>query len=53
MLDTDILSEFLRGNHKVIAKVDEHLKSLALLILASSHIMKFSTAYYLKTLENS
>lgn len=26
MLDTDILSEFLRGNPKVIAKVDEHLK---------------------------
>ena len=26
MLDTDILSEFLRGNTKVIAKVDEHLK---------------------------
>jgi len=27
MLDTDILSEFLRGNPKVIAKVDEHLKA--------------------------
>ncbi len=26
MLDTDILSEFLRGNSKVIAKVDDHLK---------------------------
>ena len=26
MLDTDILSEFLRGNLKVIAKFDEHLK---------------------------
>jgi len=26
MLDTDILSEFLRGNRKVIDKVDEHLK---------------------------
>ena len=26
MLDTDILSEFLRGNLKVIVKVDEHLK---------------------------
>jgi tRNA(fMet)-specific endonuclease VapC len=26
MLDTDILSEFLRGNQKVINKVDEHLK---------------------------
>ena len=26
MLDTDILSEFLRGHSKVIAKVDEHLK---------------------------
>ena len=25
-LDTDILSEFLRGNQKVIDKVDEHLK---------------------------
>ncbi len=26
MVDTDILSEFLRGNEKVIANVDEHLK---------------------------
>lgn len=26
MLDTDILSEFLRGNSKVITKVDEYLK---------------------------
>ena len=26
MLDTDILSEFLRGNDKVIRKVDQHLK---------------------------
>ena len=26
MLDTDILSEFLRGNSKVIEKVAEHLK---------------------------
>ncbi len=26
MLDTDVLSEFLRGNPKVIAKVDEQLK---------------------------
>ncbi len=26
MLDTDILSEFLRGNPKVIAKVDDYLK---------------------------
>lgn len=26
MLDTDILSEFLRGNAKVISKVDEHIK---------------------------
>lgn len=26
IVDTDILSEFLRGNEKVIANVDEHLK---------------------------
>jgi predicted nucleic acid-binding protein len=26
IIDTDILSEFLRGNSMVIAKVDEHLK---------------------------
>jgi tRNA(fMet)-specific endonuclease VapC len=26
MLDTDILSEFLRGNPKVISKVDDYLK---------------------------
>jgi tRNA(fMet)-specific endonuclease VapC len=26
MLDTDILSEFLRGNPSVVTKIDEHLK---------------------------
>jgi tRNA(fMet)-specific endonuclease VapC len=26
MLDTDVLSEFLRGNRKVANKIDEHLK---------------------------
>ena len=26
ILDTDILSEFLRGNSKVISKVEEHLE---------------------------
>jgi hypothetical protein len=28
MLDTDILSEFLRGNPKVINKVDEHIERI-------------------------
>ena len=34
MLDTDILSEFLRGNPKVIAKVDEHLKEFGFISLS-------------------
>jgi tRNA(fMet)-specific endonuclease VapC len=34
MLDTDILSEFLRGNSKVIAKVDEHLKEYGFINLS-------------------
>ena len=34
MLDTDILSEFLRGNSKVIAKVDEHLKEFGFISLS-------------------
>ena len=34
MLDTDILSEFLRGNSKVIAKVDEHLKEYGYISLS-------------------
>lgn len=34
MLDTDILSEFLRGNLKVIAKVDEHLKEFGFIYLS-------------------
>ncbi len=34
MLDTDILSEFLRGNQKVIAKVDEHLKEYGFVSLS-------------------
>ena len=34
ILDTDILSEFLRGNPKVIAKVDEHLEKYGLVSLS-------------------
>ena len=34
MLDTDILSEFLRGNPKVIDKVDEHLKAYGFISLS-------------------
>jgi predicted nucleic acid-binding protein len=34
MLDTDILSEFLRGNKKVISKVDEHLKEFGFINLS-------------------
>lgn len=34
MLDTDILSEFLRGNSKVIAKDDEHLKEYGFINLS-------------------
>jgi hypothetical protein len=26
LLDTDILSEFFRGNLKIVSKVDEHLQ---------------------------
>lgn len=34
MLDTDVLSEFLRGNKKVIAKVDEHLQEYGFVSLS-------------------
>src|SRR6185312_2122794 len=34
ILDTDILSEFLRGNIKVIKKVDEHLKEYGFVSLS-------------------
>jgi len=34
MLDTDILSEFLRGNDKVVSNVDEHLKEFGLINLS-------------------
>lgn len=34
MLDTDILSEFLRGNPKVIAKVEEHLREYGFIIIS-------------------
>ena len=34
MLDTDILSEFLRGNIKVISKVDEYLKEYGFISLS-------------------
>jgi tRNA(fMet)-specific endonuclease VapC len=34
MLDTDILSEFLRGNPTVIAKVDEHLQEYGFINLS-------------------
>jgi len=34
LLDTDILSEFLRGNPKVIAKVDDHVKEYGFISLS-------------------
>ncbi len=34
LLDTDILSEFLRGNKQVISKVDEHLKEYGFISLS-------------------
>jgi len=34
IIDTDILSEFLRGIPKVIAKVDEHLKEFGFISLS-------------------
>jgi len=34
MLDTDILSEFLRGNPKVITKFDEHLQEYGFISLS-------------------
>ena len=34
ILDTDILSEFLRGNEKVIEKVDEHLREYGFISLS-------------------
>ena len=34
MLDTDILSEFLRGNPKVVVKVDEYLKEFGFISLS-------------------
>lgn len=34
ILDTDILSEFLRGNAKVIKKADEHLKEFGYVSLS-------------------
>jgi len=33
LLDTDILSEFLKGNLKVAAKVDEHLEKFGYISL--------------------
>jgi predicted nucleic acid-binding protein len=34
ILDTDILSEFLRGNLKVVSKVEEHLKEFGFINLS-------------------
>jgi tRNA(fMet)-specific endonuclease VapC len=34
MLDTDILSEFLRGNPNVIARMDEHLREYGFISLS-------------------
>ena len=34
MLDTDILSEFLRGNPVVVSKIDEHLKKYGVVNLS-------------------
>ena len=40
ILDTDILSEFLRGNPKVIAKVDEHLEKYGLVSLKHHYLLR-------------
>ena len=53
MLDTDVLSEFLRGNPKVIVKVGEHLKEYGFVSLSTLHTMKFSTDFYIKMPENN
>lgn len=43
LLDTDVLSEFLRGNSKVAAKVDEHLEEYGLLCKdAKKQLKKFA-----------
>jgi tRNA(fMet)-specific endonuclease VapC len=34
LIDTDILSEFLRGNSKVVAQVDDHIKEYGLINLS-------------------
>ncbi|MCM5530102.1 type II toxin-antitoxin system VapC family toxin [Parasegetibacter sp. NRK P23] len=34
LIDTDILSEFLRGNKKVISRVDEHLNEFGFISLS-------------------
>ncbi len=34
LLDTDVLSEFLRGNHNVKSRVDEHLKEFGYINLS-------------------
>lgn len=53
MLDTDILSEFLRGNSKVIAKVDEHLKEYGYISLSIITYYEILKDFYTKTQENN
>lgn len=49
IVDTDILSEFLRGNPKVIAQMDEHLKEYGFISLSIITYYEISMDFYTKT----
>jgi hypothetical protein len=53
ILDTDILSEFLRGNPKVIAKVDEHLKEYGFINLSIITYYEILMAFCTRMPENN
>ncbi|MEO6720997.1 MAG: type II toxin-antitoxin system VapC family toxin [Ferruginibacter sp.] len=52
MLDTDILSEFLRGNLKVVNKVNEHLKEHGFVSLSIITYYEILNGLYYKDARN-
>ena len=52
ILDTNILSEFLRGNIKIIKKVEEHLKKFGFVSLSIITYYEILNGLYIRMQEN-
>jgi tRNA(fMet)-specific endonuclease VapC len=53
LIDTDILSEFLRGNLKVAAKIDEHLRKYGAVNISIITYYEYSMGFCIRMQKNS